>query len=96
MKKDRNCGGTPYPVYPNMYNGIAGPLPVSGVNMPMPMPIGVPTYETMPTAYNANYSSSDLNSLNSRLTSLEQRVTNLENSLNNYSSNYNSSNYQVM
>lgn len=84
MKKERNCG---YPVYP-MYNGQV----VTGVNMPMPVPIGMPSYNYTSDSYSSN----DLNSLTNRINNLEQRITNLENSLNNYSSNYNSTNYQVM
>lgn len=94
MKEDRNCGN--YPVYPAMYGGaMPGPLPISGVNMPMPMPIGMPTYGNMASF---NYGG-DNNSLSSQLNSLEQRVSKLENMLNgtSYSSNsYNTTNYQMM
>ena len=91
MKEDRNCGN--YPVYPTMYGGVMpGPLPISGVNMPMPMPIGMPT-ETYGNL------GADNNYLASQLQSLEQRVNKLENMINgsSYSSNsYNTTNYQMM
>lgn len=96
MKDDRNCGN--YPVYPTMYGGaMPGPLPISGVNMPMPMPIGMPSemYGNMPSF---NYGS-DNSSLANQLNSLEQRVSKLENMINGstYSSNsYNTTNYQMM
>ena len=85
MKEDRNCGN--YPVYPNFYGGMPGPLPMGGVNMPMGM-IGEP--------YN-NGGVSD--TLTNRLNSLEQRVANLENMINGSSystTSYNTTNYQVM
>lgn len=88
VKKDRNCGN--YPIY-----GMMPTMPVTGVQMPMPMPIGTPSYNT-----NSSYTvSSDLSNINSRLNSLEQRVNNLEkmySSSYSSSSNYNSSNYQMM
>ena len=92
LKEDRNCGN--YPVYPNYYGGMPGPI---GVNMPMPMPIGMPTetYGNMPSF---NYGS-DNGPLASQLNSLEQRVSKLENMINGstYSSNsYNTTNYQMM
>lgn len=99
MKKDRDCGLS-YPVYPNYYQGnmgLAGPMPISGMNMPMPMPMGSPT----PNSFvfdNFSYST-DSNSLSQQISSLEKRITNLENMLNNgsYSStSYNTTNYQMM
>lgn len=83
MKEDRNCS---YPIY----SGMPGPLPVSGVNMPMPMPIGMPNTYT-----NVGYD----NTLANQVNALEQRVSNLENMLGNstYSStSYNTTNYQMM
>ena len=94
MKKDRDCG-TSYPVYPNYYQGgIGGPMPISGVNMPMPMPMGNPMPYTVFDSYNT-----DSNSLSQQISSLEKRITNLENMLNNGSystTSYNTTNYQMM
>lgn len=109
LKKDRNCGGTPYPVYPQMYGGampiqgmpmqgMAGPIPIAGVEMPMPMPMAAPT----PIMNNSitsspNYTTSEINTLSQQVNSLEQRVSNLENMVSkSYSNNYNTSNYQMM
>ncbi len=96
MKKDRNCGGTtPYPVYP-MYSGaMPGPIPMTGVNMPMP--INAPTWTTQGFGSTQNYTDSEINTLSNQVNSLEQRVSNLENMINKiYSNNYNSSNFQMM
>ncbi len=87
MKKDRNCGN--YPIY-----GMMPTMPMTGVQMPMPLPMASPTYTT-----STNYTSSDIANINNRLNSLEQRVNNLEriySSSYNTSSNYNASNYQMM
>ena len=91
VKENRNCGN--YPVYPNYYGNMPGPI---GVNMPMPMPIGMPTeiYGNM-----NGFNSGDSNSLANQLNSLERRITKLENMINGstYSSNsYNTTNYQMM
>jgi len=88
VNEERNCG-TAYPVYYGGAMPMPGPMPIGGVNMPMP--IGTPNTYT-----NVNY---DTNSLNSQIASLEQRVSNLENMLGNssYSStSYNATNYQMM
>lgn len=81
MKKNRNCG-------------MMSPIPMGGMPVQMPMPMGV--------AYNT-YGGDNDSYLQSQISSLEQRVTNLENMVNgtysnasNYNSNYNSSNYQMM
>lgn len=84
MKENRNCGYS----YPPAF--MPGPLPITGVNMPMPMPIGGPT-----TYSGVNYD----NSLASQISSLEKRISNIENMLGNssYSStSYNTTNYQMM
>ena len=83
-KEERNCGS--YPVYPNYYGGMPGPLPMGGMPMAMPSP------------YTTTFDSYD-SSLSNQVKALEQRVTNLENMLGNssYSStSYNSTNYQMM
>ena len=95
MSKDRNCGSTPYPVYGGMVGGMPGPLPIGGVNMPMPMPMGYPTMTNMTST--PSYTTSEINTLSNQVNNLEQRVTNLENLVKqSYSGNYNTSNYQVM
>lgn len=105
MKKDRNCGATPYPVYPP-YQGMISPYGMpNGMQpmMPMNMMGGYPS--TFPNTGNvtSNTIEQQMNTLQQQVNSLENRVSTLENMLNNsnsvlYSnnSNYNSSNYQMM
>ena len=83
MKENRNCS---YPIYSGPI--MPGPLPISGVNMPMP--IGTPSTYT-----NLNYD----NNISNQLAALEQRISNLENMLTNSSystTSYNTTNYQMM
>lgn len=106
LKKDRNCGATPYPVYPQMYGGampiqgmpgqgMPGPLPIAGVEMPMPLPMPAPT--PVMGGSTPSYTTSEINTLSNQINSLEQRVSNLENMVGkSYSNNYNTSNYQMM
>lgn len=112
LKKDRNCGGmpTPYPVYPNMgmpmqgmpmggipMQGMQGPLPIGGVNMPMPGPMPAPMpYMNSPMTSGQGFTNTEINTLARQVNSLEQRVSNLENMVGKSSSNYNTSNYQMM
>ena len=44
VKKDRNYGGVPYPVYPNGYESMmqAGPMPMPGMPGMMPLPDKMP------------------------------------------------------
>ncbi len=96
MKKDRNCGMAPYPIYP----------PYQGMNPGMmPMPIGTaPMMQSQMTPVNNDYGVSSntieqqLNTLQDEVNTLQRRVNNLENLYNqlNTSSTYNSSNYQMM
>lgn len=82
MKRDRNQGMMPYPIYP----------PYQGINpnmMPMPVPIGMDNNMSC-----GNNSTQSTNSLQEQINSLEKRVSVLEN--NNYNGKYNTSNYQVM
>lgn len=95
MKKDRDCGGMAYPVYPQMvpnYGGMVMPgqmIPMPGMNMGM---TNVPL-----TSVQSTINSSDLSALTNQVNNLEQRVTRLENTVNNSNyNNYNSSNYQMM
>ncbi len=81
MKENRNCS---YPIYSGPM--MPGPLPMGGVNMPIP----INSFGT----YN-NYDSN----ISNQLAALEQRVTNLENMLGNSSystTSYNTTNYQMM
>jgi len=99
MKKERNCGATPYPVYPP-YQGM-GMIPQYGManNMQPMIPMN------MMGAYNQNNNSMNMteqqiNIIEQKINSLETRISNLENIFNNsntFSNNtYNSSNYQMM
>ena len=97
MKKDRDCGGMAYPVYPQMvpnFGGMVMPgqmIPVPGGNMNMGMS-NVPLASVQSTI-----NSNDLSALSNQVNNLEQRVTRLENTVNNSNySNYNTSNYQMM
>ena len=97
MKKDRDCGGMAYPVYPQMvpnFGGMVMPgqmIPMPGGNMNMGMS-NVPL-----TSVQSTINSSDLNALTNQVNNLEQRVTRLENTVNkNNYNNYNTSNYQMM
>ena len=97
VKKDRDCGGMAYPVYPQMvpnFGGMVMPgqmIPVPGGNMNMGMS-NVPL-----TSVQSTINSNDLSALSNQVNNLEQRVTRLENTVNNSNySNYNTSNYQMM
>ncbi len=106
MKKDRNCGATPYPIYPP-YQGM-GMVPQYGMpNMMQPvMPMNMMGGYQNTGINNGNISSNtmeqQINSLEQQVNSLENRVSTLENIVNNSNSilysnqNYNSSNYQMM
>lgn len=89
MKKDRNCGATPYPIYPP-YQGMGMMNPYNMNMMPMNM-AQIGGYQ--------NNSFDQTNMLEQKINNLETRITTLENILNNSSysnSKYNSSNYQIM
>lgn len=91
VKKDRDCGGMAYPVYPQMVPNF-GMMP--GQMIPMPN-MGVSNVPL--TSVQSTINSSDLSALSNQISNLEQRVTRLENTVNktNYN-NYNTSNYQMM
>lgn len=108
MKKDRNCGTTPYPVYPpyqGMGMGMVPPYGMPNSMQPM-MPMGV--MGGYPGAYQntggitSNTIEQQMNTMQQQINSLESRVSTLENMANSsnsvlYSNNkYNSSNYQMM
>ena len=99
MKKDRNCGGNNYPIYPT-YPGMMMPGMVPP-SMPIPMP---PTYGysgSMPMQSNqmsqglsSNIVEQQLNQMQQQINNLERRVTRLESNTNNTTSF--GSNYQMM
>ena len=86
VRKDRDCGGMAYPIYPGMVPNYGMP----GQMVPMPSMSNVPLASVQSTI-----NSSDLSELTNQVNNLEQRVTRLENSIKNYG-NYNTSNYQMM
>ena len=101
MKKDRNCGATPYPVYPP-YQGMVSPYGMQPM-MPMNMMGGYPNSYPIQGNIGANTNDQQMSSMQQQINSLENRVSTLENMLNNSNSvlysnnnNYNSSNYQMM
>lgn len=93
MKKDRNCGNTPYPIYqmpqpmmmPNMYQGS---IPI---NMMQPQMLNNPNYQSTSIEQ-------QINTLNNQVTNLERRVNTLENIIGASANgnNYNTSNFQMM
>lgn len=102
MKKDRNCGGNNYPIYPT-YPGMMMPG-MMGPSMPIPMP---PTYGysgSMPTTMmqgnqmsqglSSNIVEQQLNQMQQQINNLERRITRLESTTNNTTSF--GSNYQMM
>ena len=103
MKKERNCGATPYPVYPAypmmpMMN--QGMTPMMGQNMMsnqvMPNNIMMPT---VPNNNNMSGMNVDYSTLVSQVNNLERRVSRLEsmmNSSNNMTPKYNESNYYMV
>lgn len=94
MKKDRDCGGMAYPVYPQMVPNFGG-MVMPGQIIPMPGNMGMGNVPL--TSVQSTINSNDLSALSNQISNLEQRVTRLENTINktNYN-NYNSSNYQMM
>lgn len=101
MKKDRNCGMSPYPVYP-AYPGMM-PSP----NMVQPMQPGMmqmnPGMQSQPYAQpyisqqgTGNTIEQQVSSLNNQVNSLERRVSSLESLVGSSTSKYNNSNYQIM
>jgi len=84
--KERNCQGTPYPVYP---------MPMAPIGfqdqMGYPMQYQNPMNYQSPMNYQGIMNNS--NDLTNQVNNLEKRVTALENMVKN---NYNSSNFQMM
>ena len=93
MKKDRNCGATPYPIYP----------PYQGMNMINPYNMNMMPMNMMPMNTMNGYQNNSVDQfsiLEQQLNNLESRVSSIESIINNSSSysntKYNSSNYQMM
>ena len=102
MKKDRNCGGNNYPVYPT-YPGMMMPGMI-GPSMPMPIP---PTYgysnSMPPTMMQGNQMSQGLssNTIEQQFNQMQQQINNLERRVGRLEGNPNNttsfgSNYQMM
>ena len=102
MKKERNCGGNAYPVYPaynNMpiMNQVYNPMMTQGMT-PM-MGQGMPNNIMMPTSMNNTSMGNDYSSLATQVNSLERRVSRLESmvgSNTNMTPKYNESNYYIV
>lgn len=106
MKKDRNCGAVPYPIYPtpNMSmnpNMAPGMMPMNPNMAPGMMPMNPnmsmnPNMGVMPLP--SNNLEAQVNNLMTQMNSLERRVAALESAVGNtnFSTNYNTSNYQMM
>lgn len=92
MKKDRNCGMTPYPVYqpyPNLAGGMMPPMPpvMAPGNVQM-----MPQYTT--TSESSNTLDQQINQMQRQINNLEARVSKLESSLNTIgSTSFNSNQY---
>ena len=107
MKKERNCGGNAYPVYPaynNMpimnqgYNPMMtqGMTPMMGQNMMMQ---AMPNNIMMPTSLNNTSMGNDYSTLATQVNSLERRVSRLESMIGsntNMAPKYNESNYYMV
>ena len=100
MKKERNCGMTPYPVYSGYQTMPAMPIPNMMAPMPGAMMQQMPTYQmdtTMTTTNQAQNSSID--GLQNQINMLDRRITKLEsmvNSTSTFNTNFSDSNYHVM
>ena len=96
MKKDRNCGMNPYPVYPN-YQGMPNMM-MPNMMMPNMMPYNMAN--PMGTTTNiGNIQTQTIDNLERQINMLDRRVTKLEtlvNSTSTYNSSFNDSNYHVM
>lgn len=95
MKKDRNCGATPYPIY-NNYQAMPT-MPIPNMMGPMPNTMMAPMYTQPISQMQSN--TSDYTNLENQINMLDRRVTKLEtmiNSTSTYNNNFNDSNYHVM
>lgn len=93
MKKDRNCGMTPYPVYQAMPT-----MPIPNM-MQMPMYQGPLAYDITSNTSNTMANANSIENLERQINMLDRRVTKLENMMNStstYNNNFGDSNYHVM
>ena len=105
MKKERNCGMTGYPIYPNypamMPNQGMNPMmmPNPGIN-PMMMPNQGMSSPVVPNIDIINNNQDDdLSSMQRQINSLDRRVSRLESMMdsnNSFGSKYTDSNYHVL
>lgn len=96
MKKERDCGMTPYPIYPMMQGAQMGPGMSPQMMGPQMGPGMAPQMmgpQMGPGMSNTPSCDQQLNSLNSKVNNLEKRVTALENKTGN---SYNESNYYMV
>lgn len=105
MKKERNCGMTPYPVYQQFPN--VGPnMMIPGVMPPMMPPGSMPMNPqyTMNTQDNisSNTAEQQMTQMQRQINNLESRVNKLESSINTIgnsafnSTQYSSGNYHIV
>lgn len=104
MKKDRNCGMTPYPIYQPyqqpINNGMMIPGTIPGM-FPSMMAPGV-QYNNAQDFSNLSSNDSQLNQLQRQVNNLETRVAKLESSMNMVnnssfnSTQYSSGNYHIV
>ncbi len=107
MKKDRNCGMTPYPIYQGG-PGMMAPMPGMGPGMiPGGMNYGAPGYQ-QPTqagqpgpAGQVGAVQQEISNINRRIDVLERRISSLENAIGastptTYNNTFTDSNYQMI
>lgn len=87
MKKDRDCGNMPYPIYPPYQGMMPNMMMPNMMNSNMPIMNNQNLYQ-QPTTIEQQ-----LSMLNNQVSSLEKRVSSLESMVGN---KYNSSNFQIM
>lgn len=90
MKKDRNCGAVPYPIYPMPGMVMPNMMPNMG---PMPANFNQGIQNQMPQG--GTGLEQQVNMLNNQINNLEKRVSNLEGLVGN-TNNYNTSNFQMI
>lgn len=100
MKKDRNCGMTPYPVYqpyPAMAPGMIPPIMAPG-NLQMPPQYNITNQDMV----SSNTIEQQMTQLQRQINNLEARVSKLESSINtigntSFNSNqYSNGNYHIV
>lgn len=111
MKKERNCGMTPYPIYqnyPQMMPGMMAPgMMAPGMVTPMMAPGNVqmtPQYTqySQQDGVSSNTIEQQMNQLQRQITNLESRVSKLESSINTIqntsfnSTQYSNGNYHIV